>query len=109
MTTLAAEPAVVIGGTDIGESDRIVRLLSPRLGRVSVVARRARASKRRFAGAFEVGTAIVVDARGGDLPAVTIVEIVRAPRRAREELLRIALLCFGCEVAGAFAPEGSGA
>jgi len=105
VTSIIAEPAVVIGGADLGESDRIVRLLSPRIGRFSVVARRARVSKRRFAGAFEVGNEVVIDARGGDLPAVSVVEIVRAPRRAREDLLRIALLCYGCEVVGGLAPE----
>ncbi len=91
---------------DLGESDRLIRLLSPRIGRVSVVARRARASRRRFAGAFEVGNEVVVDARGkGDLLAVSMVELVRAPRAARDDLTRIALLCFGCEVAGSLAPE----
>lgn len=105
MPALVAETAVVVGGTALGESDRIVRLLSPRIGRFSVVARRARASKRRFAGAFELGNEIVLDARGGELPVVSNVEVTRAPRLAREELLRIALLCFGCEIAGALAPE----
>jgi DNA repair protein RecO (recombination protein O) len=105
-----AEPAIVVGGADLGESDRVARLLSPRIGRFSVVARRARASRRRFAGAFEVGNEVVVDARGrGDLPPVSVVEIVRAPRRARDDLDRIALLCFGCEVAGALAPEHAAA
>ena len=35
-------PAIVVGGLDYGEADRIVRLLSPSLGKVAVLARGAR-------------------------------------------------------------------
>jgi DNA repair protein RecO (recombination protein O) len=100
----------VVGGLDLGESDRVVRLLSASRGRVSVLARRARASKRRFAGMFEAGNAIRVSARGrGDLAAVTAVDLVRTPLRAREDLDRIAYLAYGCEICAALAPEDSAA
>ncbi len=98
--------AIVVGGMDLGESDRLVRLLTPDRGRVAVVARQARASRRRFAGAFELGNTVRYQARGrGDLPAVTEVDLVRVPIRARDDLDRLAHLAFGCEVVAGLAPE----
>jgi DNA repair protein RecO (recombination protein O) len=44
---------VVLRGVDYGEADRILTLLTPDLGRVAVLARGARKSQRRFAGALE--------------------------------------------------------
>ncbi len=45
--------ALVLRGIDYGEADRILTLLTPELGRVAVLARGARKSQRRFAGALE--------------------------------------------------------
>jgi len=45
--------AVVLRGVDYGEADRILTLLTPDLGRIAVMARGARKSQRRFAGALE--------------------------------------------------------
>jgi DNA repair protein RecO (recombination protein O) len=50
--------ALVLRAVDFGESDRIVTLLTRELGLVSTMARAARKSKRRFAGALE-GFAII--------------------------------------------------
>ena len=45
--------AVLLRSVDFGDSDRIVTLLTDRFGKVSLLARNARGSKRRFQGALE--------------------------------------------------------
>lgn len=45
--------AVVLRSVDFGEADRILTLLTERWGRIAVMARGARRSQRRFAGALE--------------------------------------------------------
>lgn len=97
----------MVGSFDLGESDRILRLLSPVQGRVSVVARRVRASKRRWGGVFDVGNRVRyrLGRSKGNLASVSEAEAVAVPRRARKELERVALLAYGCEVCASLAPE----
>jgi DNA repair protein RecO (recombination protein O) len=63
--------AVVVRATAVGESDLVLGLYTRALGRVSAIARGARSSRRRFAGAL--GTMVVSDValsrrtRGGEL------------------------------------------
>jgi len=99
---------IVVGGLDYGESDRIVRFLTPENGRMDALGRRARASKRRFAGALELGNRVVVEmgkARGS-LPVLHSADVLSTPTLARKELERLALLNWGCELCAALAPEG---
>lgn len=97
----------VVGTFDLGEADRIVRTLSAERGRMSVLARGARSSRKRFAGLFEPGNRVLLELRRGrgDLPLVTGADLVQAPRRARADLDRLALLAYGCELCAALAPE----
>ncbi len=99
--------AIVVGGIDLGETDRLIRLLSPDLGRWAVVARGARASRRRFPGVVDLGTQIRLEARKGrgDLPVVQVAECVTGPIRARDDYDRLLLLAWGAELASALAPE----
>lgn len=102
---------IVVGGFALGEADRIVRLLSAERGRISGVARRARASRRRFSGVFELGNRVEVSLRKGrgELPVVQEATLLEAPRRARTDLDRLALLAYGCELCAALAPEDAAA
>jgi DNA repair protein RecO len=45
---------LIIGRRETGESDLIIRLLSKELGKISILAKHARQSKRRFQGKLEV-------------------------------------------------------
>lgn len=53
--------ALVVRLVDFGESDRIVGLFTRELGLVSAIARGARRSARRFAGALQTGQRIVAE------------------------------------------------
>jgi hypothetical protein len=61
-----AENAIVLGMVDFRDRDRIVRLLTPKHGKISAVARNAVGSKTRFGGALE--------------PAFFVTAQLRAPR-----------------------------
>ncbi len=73
-------PALVLRITDFGESDRVVTLLSPSLGKLQAVARGARVSKRRFSGmsACVAGVAMVKERRGAELYALESFAATRA-------------------------------
>jgi DNA repair protein RecO (recombination protein O) len=100
-------PAIVVGSVDVGESSRIVRLLTPSEGRISVVVRGARSSKRRWAGLLDPGTRLRADVKKGrgDLAVLANAELIAGPKRARDDLERLAQLAYGCEICAALAPE----
>ena len=101
---------VVVGWVDLGESDRILRVLTPTEGRISAVVRGARSSKRRFAASTELGSRIqLVRSRRGALRSVTQLDRIASPNRARDELERIGLLAYGCELCAALSPEEASA
>lgn len=100
---VAGVDAVVLGRIGLGEADRIVRLLVADRGRVDAVARGARGSRKRFAGALDPGTRLRVTLRRGSasLPWIEEVEVRAAPHVARSTLGRLSLLLWGCEVVAA--------
>lgn len=100
-------PMIVVGGLDLGESDRLVRFLSATEGRSAAVVRGARKSHKRFGGLLDPGTRVLVAKRKGrgSLPVVGVMDLIKAPDRARRDLERIALLAWGCELCSSLAPE----
>ncbi len=96
--------AIVVGRQDYGESDRILRLLTPDEGKVSVLARGAR---RRHAG-LDIGvTAVVRLRRGrGDLETLVSGEAIAGHVHLRDGLGRLATAIYACELCGALAREG---
>ena len=98
---------VVVGWVDVGDADRILRFLTPTEGRISAVLRGARSSKRRFSASHELGSRVhLVRTRRATLRAVSQLDRIDAPNRARTEIERIGLLAYGCELCAALAPEG---
>jgi DNA repair protein RecO (recombination protein O) len=100
--------AIVAGGVDYGEADRVVHLLTE-TGRLSAFAHGARKSKRRFQGALEpfqtVRASFDRNHKQG-MPTLASC-VVTEPRLAiRDELPRIALASYVVELALAVAPEG---
>jgi len=107
----AATRAIVLRTVDVGETDRIVHLLTPDFGRVAAMAKSARKSKKRFPGTL-------------DLLNHLDIELTRRPRRMahigkarlrtpyleiRGDATRFAVACRLVELLGRMAPEGSAA
>ena len=95
----AWEPAIIAGGLDYGDSDRIVRMLTPSFGRVAALARKARASRRRFGGALDTGNRIDAALRPGhgDLWHLDEATLVDGRLGARQDLSKLANLAYACE------------
>lgn len=94
--------AVVVGLVDYGEADRIVRLLSPDLGRVSALARGVRRGGKRFRGALEPGNRLDVTLRQGrtDLLLLTDAKLVDGRLHVRNDIVTLSLMAYACELMG---------
>ncbi len=97
---------VVVRVCDFGDSHRIVEVISHEVGRLSVLARNARASRRRFAGALDVFTSI----RAQATPKAGLWILNEAvPENARigirTDLARIGRAAKMCSAARALLPE----
>lgn len=95
------EPALVLRATRYRDADLLVELFAAQSGRVTVMARGARKSARRFGGALELGTRLRVElrrGRGGRLSFASC-DVERAPKAIRGDLDRINHLSFVLEVA----------
>lgn len=108
MRTLSAR-AVVLGGVDYGEADRVVHLLTEE-GRVAAFAHGARKSKKRFGGALELFVTVQASlerARGRELRTLGSAEVLLPRLEIRSELSRIAIASYVVELADRSAPEGT--
>lgn len=92
--------AVVVGLQDYGESDRIARLLTAEHGRVDALARRARSSRKRFAGTLETGNHLQVELKAsrGSLAILKEAWLVDGHLHIRSDLDRLALAAFATEL-----------
>jgi DNA repair protein RecO (recombination protein O) len=101
--------AVVLSTLDYGDADRIVRLLTPDKGRVSALARRARARQPRFGGALDVGnrTEVTLRAGRGSLWFLNAAKLQDGRAGAHQDLSLLSLLAYACELCGGLAREDS--
>lgn len=102
--------AIVAGGVDFSEADRVVYLLT-RQGAISAFAHGAKKSKRRFAGALEpfatVDATLVAGRRSKKgLPTLEQAVAKRVRLELRTDLDRIALASYVVELSHRTAPEG---
>lgn len=102
--------ALVAGGVDYGESDRVVHLITAH-GRVDAFAHGAKKSKRRFAGALEpfhtISAELTESRRTKDgLPTLSSASIHKVRLGIRSELARIALASYVVELSLRTCPAG---
>ncbi len=108
MSRLAQEvPALVLGSVDYGDADRIVQLLTPERGRISALARGARRSTKRFAGALDLGNRVTASLRPGrgELWHLQEAHLEHGRPHLRRDLDRIALAAYACELVSVLAPQ----
>lgn len=98
--------AVVIGAMDYREADRIVTLFTLEHGKVRGIARGARKSRRRFAAALELFARLRARLllREG-LSTLVEADLVTIYPGIRQELPRIALAGYCCELVDQFLPD----
>jgi len=93
--------AIVVGGRDFGESDRIVTFFTPSSGKLVAVARGAKRSLRRFVNALEPFThldLLLVPPRAGGLPRIDSAEPRECFHPLRENVQGFFLGSLCCEL-----------
>jgi len=101
--------ALVLRAVDFGESDRVIHLLTPALGRLAVVAKGARRSKRRFPGTLDLFNRLavqVVRTRPTVLARLEGARLLRTYEQIRADPGRFGLGCYLLELLDRLAPEG---
>ena len=100
--------ALVLRTTPYRESDLIVDLLTDGRGRIGVMARGARKSRKRFGGALEVGTRLAVglSRRSRGLPSLSSCDIIAPVMHIRADLDAFHQLAYSLELARLLSTEG---
>lgn len=101
--------AILLRSVDFGESDRIVHLLCPRTGRLTAIAKGARRSVKRFAGALDLCNLLRVQVeqrRSQSMARLDQAVLVHPYLGLREQPARFALACYLLEMVDRMAPEG---
>ncbi len=99
----------MLRSVDFGESDRIVHLLTPALGRVPAIAKGARRSRRRFPGTLDLLNRLAVQLerrRPAVLARLEGARLLHTYEAVRADAGRFALACYLLELLDRLAPEG---
>jgi len=99
----------VLRSVDFQEADRILHLLVPELGRVTVIAKHARRSRKRFAGNLDFFNHLEVQIdrkRSGAMSRLDRALLLRSFGPLRREPIRFALGSYLLEALDRLAPEG---
>src|SRR6185436_20315695 len=99
--------AMVLRQTPFGESDAVVVLFTREHGRISALARGARASKRRFAGALGLLVLARVDVKRrprGDLWSLEAAEIAREWTALAGDVAALAHASYAVEIVRELSP-----
>ncbi len=101
--------ALILRSVDFGESDRILHLLVPDVGRLPVIAKGARRSVRRFSGTLDLFSHIQIQIeqrRTASLARLDQADLIEPFTSLRTETARFALGCYLLELFDRLAPEG---
>jgi len=101
--------AIILRRTAYGEADWIVHLFTRERGRLAGIARSARSSRRRFAGALEPGSVVDVsysEKRGAALARLEEAQVVVPVNGILRSLGRIEEVANTLRIAAAFLQEG---
>jgi DNA repair protein RecO (recombination protein O) len=110
MLQLACE-GILLRAVDFGESDRIAHLLTPEVGRLTVIAKGARRSVRRFPGTLDVFNHLRIAVRRRPRGGMAFLEqaVLVTPHLAlRARPGRYALASYLLELLDRMAPENAG-
>ena len=101
---LQTTEAIVIGGHNLGEADRIIPFFTRRLGKVRAVAKGARRVRSRFGGTLELftlGQLVFFEWPNRTLHAINEFSVIEPFSPLKEELERLSRGAYLVELAGA--------
>lgn len=97
---------LILRTRDFSDSHRIVEVLTAEEGRISLLARGGRASKRRFAGALDLFVTLRLQvSTGGNLWTLSGADVLRSRISIRKSLEALARASLLVELTRALAPE----
>jgi len=108
VATLRTE-ALILRSVDFAESDRILHLLIPGSGRMTVIARGARRSVKRFSGTLDLFNHLRVQVerrRSSSMSRLDHAQLIRGFAPLRTDPTRFAMGCYLLELLDRLAPEG---
>jgi len=100
--------ALILRSVDFGESDRILHLLVPEIGRLPVIAKGARRSVRRFSGTLDLFNHVKIQVdirRPNSLARLDQASLIDPFIAMRSDSARFALGCYLLELFDRLAPE----
>ena len=101
----------MLRSVDFSESDRILHLLVPEVGRLTVIAKHARKSVRRFGGTLDLFNHLsvrIARKQTGAISRLDQARLIHSYSPLRTDPARFALGCYLLELLDRLAPEGSG-
>ncbi|MDX1707880.1 MAG: DNA repair protein RecO [Desulfobacterales bacterium] len=101
-------PAILLRRLDYGDFDLILTLLSLRRGKISLIAKSAKKSKKRFAGVLELFSLIEVVASKGKrrgLPILQEATLMSPFSTIRSDVTKTAFASYWCELIHAWLEE----
>lgn len=99
--------AVVLNKKNLGEADKIITVFSKDFGKLSLVAKGIRKPKSRKRGHLEIFSLIKFQGiRGKNLDIITEVEVINDYKSIRQNLKKITLAYYFCEVVIKITNEG---
>jgi DNA repair protein RecO (recombination protein O) len=102
----AETEAIVLRLTDYGEADRIVSLFTLEHGKISGIARGAKRSRKRFAGALEAFAHLKLQLHiGAGLASLVSADILSIFPGVRGDLLKIGFAAYACELVERLTPD----
>jgi DNA repair protein RecO (recombination protein O) len=107
VTSIRTE-ALILRSIDFGESDRILHLLVPEIGRLPVIAKGARRSVRRFSGTLDLFSHVKIQVdlrRPTSLARLDQASLIDPFIALRSQTARFALGCYLVELFDRLAPE----
>jgi DNA repair protein RecO (recombination protein O) len=100
---------IVIGRTNFGEADRVVRFLTPGHGKISAVAKGVRKIKSRSGGHLELfGEVNLMLAKGRNLDIVTSARLIWYPHQLSDAYDRLSLAFMMAEAVDRLVEPGQG-
>jgi DNA repair protein RecO (recombination protein O) len=101
--------AIMLRAIDHGDYDKIVTCFTLEQGKISVIAKGAKKSMKRFAGVLEIFSLLNIVwsyGRGRGLPILTEAAVVRPFEQIRTSIIRTAYASYWCELVSLWMEEG---
>ena len=105
-----SSPAIVLRVTEHGDFDKIPTCFTLKRGKISLIAKGAKKSMKRFAGVLELFSVLnlvwSLGARGGGMPVLQEASVVDPFERIRTSIIKTAYASYWCELVNVWMEQG---